>query len=201
MKAAARIREELENIPEGVPFASSSFLHAGSRASVDQALSRLVHEGLLSRVARGVFTRPQRNRFVGDVPPEPFRVAEAVAQASGTVVEWHGAEAARRLGLTTQVPTAPVFLTSGSSRKLRMGNLILELRRAAHRKLHFAGRPAGQALSALWYLGRRGVTPRVIRHLKRVLPPGEFDALAGCPQIMPAWMAEAFAEAKEAHHG
>jgi hypothetical protein len=148
------------------------------------------------RVARGVFTRPNRNRFVGEVPPDPYRVAEAVARASGTVVELHGAEAARRLGLTTQVPATPVFLTNGSSRKLRMGNLVLELRRTAPRKLHFAGRPAGQALSALWHLGRRGVTAEVIRILKRNLPPKEYEALLEAPQIMPAWMAEVFRKAE-----
>ncbi|MCY4601636.1 MAG: hypothetical protein OXF27_17155 [Acidobacteria bacterium] len=34
----------------------------------------------------------------------------------------HGAEAARRFKLSTQVPTAPVFLTSASSRTIRIAN-------------------------------------------------------------------------------
>ena len=197
MNTMAHIREEMARIPEGEPVASLTFLQAGSRAAVDQALSRLVREGVLSRVARGVYVRPKRNRFVGEVSPEPLRIAEAVAKASGTIVEIHGAEAARRFGLTTQVPATPVFLTNGSSRKMHVGNLVVELRRTAPRKLYFAGRPAGQALSALWYLGRGGVTSKVIKTLRGILPPEEFEALRGATQVMPSWMAEAFANAEK----
>ena len=201
MKTMGLIKEKIANCPEGVPITSSSFLGFGSRASVDQALSRLVREGALSRVARGVFTRPKRSRYVGEVPPDPFYIAKALADASGAEIEWHGAEAARRLGITTQMPAAPVFLTTGSSRKLRMGKLVLELRHVAPRKLHFAGRPAGQALSALWYLGNLGVTPEVIRTIKRELPPEEYQALAGAHQIMPGWMSKVFREAEEVDLG
>lgn len=201
MKTMTRIREEIANIPEGEPVASSIFLRAGTRAAVDQALSRLVRDGSLTRVARGLYARRKQNRFVGDVPPEPFRIAEAVAKASGTVIEWHGAEAARLFGLTTQVPAAPIFLTNGSSRKVRAGKLVVELRRTAPRKLYFAGRPAGQALCALWYLGRDGVTPKVIKTLRRLLPPKEYEALSGATQVMPSWMAEAFVKASGGRRG
>lgn len=201
MKTVARIREQLSSVPEGEPVLSSAFLQYGTRAAVDQALSRLTRDGLLSRVARGVYVRPKVNRFVGEVPPEPMRVAQAVAKAAGTLVEWHGAEAARRLGLTTQMPAKPVFLTTGSPRTLRLGGLQVELRRAAPRKLYFAGRPAGQALTALWYLGRSGVTPRVMKMLRRALPPEEYEALNGTRQIMPSWMAAAFARAEGRGHG
>jgi hypothetical protein len=200
METMARIRENLAAIPEGEPVVSSAFLRYGSRAAVDQALSRLTREGLLSRVARGVYVRPKSNEFVGEVPPEPFRVAQAIAKAAGTIVEWHGAEAARRLGLTTQMPTKPVFLTTGTPRRLRLGSIQIELRRAAPRKLYFAGRPAGEALSALWYLGRKGVTPKTINTLRRILPPEEYKALSGARQIMPSWMADAFVGAEGLRH-
>ncbi len=196
MSTMSAIREELAKIPTGKPMTSSTFLHTGTRAAVDQALSRLVREGAVARVARGIYARPTRSRFVGNVPPDPSRIAEAVAKASGAVVGVHGAEAARRLGLTTQVPAHPVFLTNGTSRKVKVGTLVVEFRRTAPRKLHFAGRPAGDALSALWYLGRKGVTTEVIGALRRALPPQEYEVLRGAVEVMPAWMANTFAKAE-----
>ena len=40
-----------------------------------------------------------------------------------------------------------------------------------------AGRPAGQALSALWYLGRRHVTPATFERIAAKLPQIQFEAL------------------------
>lgn len=40
----------------------------------------------------------------------------------------HGAAEANALGLTTQVPTREVFLTSGPTRKLQLGKRQIELK-------------------------------------------------------------------------
>jgi len=41
--------------------------------------------------------------------PEPSKVAQAIARAHGETVQVQGAEAARLLGLTTQMPLQAVF--------------------------------------------------------------------------------------------
>jgi hypothetical protein len=42
--------------PEGVPVTAKGLLHLGSRAAVDQALSRLTKRGALLRAGRGALT-------------------------------------------------------------------------------------------------------------------------------------------------
>ena len=54
--------------PEGTLLCPSALLHLGSRAAVDQALSRLVRKGKLMRVCQGVYVRPIQTRF-GLRPP------------------------------------------------------------------------------------------------------------------------------------
>ena len=65
------------------------------------------------------------------------------------------------------------------------------MRHVAPRKLALAGRPAGQALSALWYLGRSQVTPHTFKQIAKKLPADEFEALSKAKASMPAWMVEA----------
>ena len=125
--------------------------------------------------------------------PAPEQVARTVAEAEGATIEVHGAEAARRLGLSTQMPAQAVFQTTGSPRQIRLGQLVVRLQHVAPRKLALAGRPAGQALSALWYLGRSQVTPHTFKQIAKKLPAGEFAALSGAKASMPAWMVEALA--------
>jgi hypothetical protein len=48
----------------------------------------------------------------------------------GEIVVGNGAAAANALGLTTQVPVREVFLTSGRSRKLKLGAQTVELQHA-----------------------------------------------------------------------
>ena len=121
---AELIRRRVEQQPVGEPFTPNAFLDCGKRATVDQTLSRLVKAGKIDRIARGIFVRPEMNRFVGKVSPDPMAVAKSISP----VVQLHGAEAAWRLGLTTQVPTQAVYETSGPSKRIRIGGLELRLR-------------------------------------------------------------------------
>jgi hypothetical protein len=185
------IRQRIEAMPVGEPFTPAKFRECGTRASVDQTLCRLVKTGVIERVARGVFVRPEVSRFVGKVMPAPLKVAETVAQTTGAVVQVHGAEAALRLGLTTQVPTQSIFVTSGPSRHIRLGKMEIRLKHACQRKLALAGRPAGLALAAMWYLGKTQVTPALVERIRHKLGPSEFAALKSATRSMPAWMSDA----------
>lgn len=188
---AALILRHIEEVPAGEPFTSAALSGHGTRGAIDQALSRLVKTGTLERVARGVFVRPELSRYVGKVMPEPLKFAESIARSTGAVVQVHGAEAARRLELTTQIPARLVFDTSGPSKRLHLGKLEIRLQHVAPRKLALVGRPAGLALAALWYLGKHQVTPQLIEKIRRKLPPVEFEALKSATDAMPAWMISA----------
>src|SRR6266550_8999467 len=189
MTTVATIRKRINEIGVGEPFISIQFNALGTRATVDQTLSRLVKQGEIVRISRGVFVRPKRSRYVGEVMPEPSKVAQAIARAHGETVQVHGAEAARLLGLTTQMPLQAVFYTSGPNRKLKLGNLLLTLKHVAQRKLALAGRPSGLALSALWYLGKERVTTSTIKTIREKLTPEAFEEFRAETPAMPAWMA------------
>src|SRR6266704_1653921 len=187
MTTVETIRNHIREIGVGEPFTSTQFTAFGTRASVDQALSRLVKQGEIARVTRGVFVRPKRSRYVGQVMPQPSKVAQAIAHAHGETLQVHGAEAARLLGLTTQMPLQSVFYTSGPNRELKLGKLQLILKHVAPRKLALSGRPSGLALSALWYLGKEQVSPRTIKTIREKLTPEAFEAFRA---EIPAWMAD-----------
>ena len=188
MTTVEAIRNRINEIGVGEPFTSTQFNALGTRASVDQTLSRLVKKGEIKRLSRGVFVRPRKSRYVGEVMPEPATVAQAIASARGETVQVHGAEAARLLGLTTQMPIQAVFYTSGPSRELKLGNLPLILKHVARRKLALSGRPAGLALSALWYLGKEQVNPTTIKTIREKLTPEAFAEFKAETPSMPAWM-------------
>jgi hypothetical protein len=197
-KTARLIRERIAAMPIGEPFTPTAFLDCGTRASVDQTLSRLIKAEAIERVTRGVFVRPEISRFVGKVSPSPIQVAETVAKITGAVIQVHGAEAARRLELTTQVPTQSVFVTSGPSKRIRVGKMEIRLQHVCQRKLALAGRPAGLALAAMWYLGKTGLTPSLIEKIRHKLGLSEYEVLKSATNAMPAWMSDAIFRSERA---
>ena len=193
MSTSKAIRTSMRRMPKGKPFTSSRFLKHGPRTAVDRALARLVESGEIERLSRGVFVRPRTNRLIGKVMPSISESVMAIAKKNGEIVQVHGAEAARRFKLSTQVPTLPVYYTSGSSRTIQVRNVEVRLIHTSNRRrLQFAGKKTGVALSALWYLGKGNVNSETISMIKSGLTTKEFETLSAAN--VPAWMTAAFNE-------
>src|SRR5262245_5540460 len=101
MNTTRKIQQYVQKTSRGRPFTTASLMSFGARTAVDQALSRLAVAGKVVRLTRGVYVCPEKNRFVGQVLPEPFKVAEAIAKKTNEQIQVSGAEAARQLGLST----------------------------------------------------------------------------------------------------
>lgn len=194
---AHKILAHAAGLPEGTPLTAKALLHLGNRAAVDQALSRLVQRGKLLRAGRGVYVRPVKSRF-GTHAPAASTVIKAMAEQKGETVVSHGAAAANALGLTTQVPVREVYLTSGRSRRLKFGAQVVELRHAPNWQLVLAGRPAGEALRALVWIGPKG-SKEALRVLQRKLPAAALREMAAVRGRLPTWMAQEISAL--VHHG
>jgi Family of unknown function (DUF6088) len=185
------------SLPEGGVLSPKEFLHLGSRVAVDQAFSRHNKAGKLLRVARGTYVAPVSSRF-GSRAPAPGEVVKAMAAQSGETIAPHGVSAANALGLTRQVPTREVYLTSGRTRKLKLGRSELLVKHAPRWMLALGDRPAGAAVRALAWMGPAHAN-RSLAALHRSLPEAEWRMLTSARAILPSWMAQAIGQ--EAAHG
>lgn len=179
-------------LPEGGLLSPKEFLHLASRAAVDQALARLAREGKLLRVGRGAYALPVSSRF-GTRPPSTESIVTAIESTGGETIVASGATEANALGLTTQVPTREVLLTSGPTRKLRLGNRTVELKHGRRWQLALGKRPAGKAIRALSWLGQERALA-ALEILSARLPEAEWDALRSARATLPSWMARAISE-------
>jgi Family of unknown function (DUF6088) len=174
-------------LPEGTLLTAKSLLHLGNRAAIDQALSRLTHQGKLMRSGRGVYVRPIESRF-GARAPSPEKVVAETARLRGETVAPHGAAAANRLGLTTQIPMRTIYLTSGRSRRLNVGAQSIELQHVPRWQLTNAGRPSGEVVRALAWAGRPQAHEFLAR-IKRELPEEVRKELIASRGALPEWLA------------
>ena len=132
--------------------------------------------------------KPVETRF-GRCAPSIDKAIKALATLWGETMVPSGGAAAHALGLTTQVPMRSVYLTSGPDRRLRFGNLEVELRHAPRWQLTCPHRKAGDVIRALAWIG----PDQIEDGLQAVLPSlsrEDIDELAAARATMPDWMAE-----------
>lgn len=172
----------------GTVFTPSDVIDCGSRAAVDQALSRLAKRGVIRRIGHGLYDYPRVSERLGVRSPNPDAVAKALAAETGSRVQPAGARAANAIGLSDQVAARAVYLTDGPTRKVRIGRQVVELRPASPRNLVGAGTTAGLVIQALRYLGRERVDDRVVQHLRRTLSVEDKRLLAREAHKAPTWM-------------
>jgi len=195
MTTANAIRQAIDALPEGKAFPAKDLLQLGTRAAVDQVLYRMAKHSEILRVARGIYVRPKWNKHVNaPVMPEPYEVAELVAKTRGTKIGPTGAEAAHALGLSTQMPTQPVYVTTGRTGEIKVGKNTIRFRHVAPPQMQYAGTAVGTAIAALRYLGKDHVTSKVIASLQQTLTKEDFQTLRTATTALPAWAMDKFFE-------
>ena len=185
---AYKIKRRIIGKGRGAVFTPGDFLNLGSRAAVDQALSRLADQGVIRRLTRGVYDYPKQSPRLGALSPDTDAVARAIARKDSHVVQVSPARAANMLGLTTQVPAKAVYLTNGPSRTKQIGRQSIVMRNAAAKNLVGAGRPTGTVFQALRYLGKNGVDDDAIARIARALDADARAAVVRDALKAPGWM-------------
>lgn len=155
----------------GYVFSGEEFLSLGSPVAVRQALSRLARAGTIRRIGTGLYHYPMINgKLGGELPPSTDMVAKAIARRTGSRIVATGAQAANLLGLSTQVPAKPIYLTSGSSRNVSLGTYSISFRHASPRRMAAKNEISALVFESLRYLGRENITGQLLERLKRALP-------------------------------
>lgn len=165
------------------------FLDLGSRAAVDQALSRLARSGDLRRVGRGLYDLPRISGVLKrPAPVDMDKAVAALARRDGVRIMPDGMAAANRLGLTNAVPAGTRYVTDGPTRDLRIGNRTVHLRHAGPRVMAWAGKSSAPVVQALRWLGPRAAAdPGVTRMLRRTLPDAVKRDIVRNSASLPGW--------------
>jgi len=184
----ARVRRK----GDGAVVTPKDFLDLAGRDAVDQALTRLVRQGTLQRIGRGLYHLLRTNDRLGiTVPPNPDMVAQAIGRQTGSRVVSSPAAIANRLGLSTQVPAKPVYLTDGRSRSVRVGRQTFRLRHVAAKRLPDNDDVSSLAIQAIVAAGRSSLDDKAIGILRRRLNPAQRQDLLREARYADSWVADA----------
>ena len=185
----SEITKRIENMHEGQILFISDFSDLnGNEKVVSRALSAEEKKGNIVRLAKGMYLRPKSTRF-GIVYPSVDEMVKAIAHRDKSKVQPCGMTALNMLGLSTQVPTKYTYLTSGSSRKLKLGDRLIELKRSVPKNFVFKTTLGALLMQALKSLGKKNISKQEIVQIRKLIDNEKrmehfkLDIL-----LMPIWM-------------
>ncbi|MBK7227214.1 MAG: hypothetical protein IPH96_18055 [Saprospiraceae bacterium] len=148
---------------KGVLIFSEDFSDIGNSKSISKNLEILVNEGILLRVARGIYYLPKIDKQMGALLPDIEQVAKAIAEREKARIVSSGLSAIQKLGLSTQVLLKAVYYTDGSPRKLKIGKTSLIFKRTTTRNLALKGPISSLVVRALKEMGQTKVIGRTYK--------------------------------------
>lgn len=100
------------------------YADCGTPSAVKSTFYRMYTDGMLVRLAHGIYYYPKEDKEygLGIIYPSVEDIAQAIAKRDKVNIVPMGAYALNRLGLSTQMPMNVVFLTNGAPRRIKIGN-------------------------------------------------------------------------------
>ena len=155
---------------------------------VTKLLAIFEKEGLITRIAKGVYVKARKTRF-GILYPSAYELVKEISKRDKAKVIPTGATAANRLGFSTQVPMNTIFLTTGSGRKLKLGNRTVTLKHGAPRNFAFRGKLMQELVQALRSMGENNLTKEDEGQIAKLLAETpEKDTIGHDLLLAPVWM-------------
>ena len=186
----------------GWVFTQKDFMDfGGTRAAVDKVLSRLAKQGKIRRLDRGVYDYPKQHAFLGVLSPDTDSLARVITAKSGNSVFTSGAMAANLLGLSTQVPAKPIYLTDGPSRIKKVAGRIIAFKHARVPLFKNLSTKANYVLQALSYLGKDAIDDAIIICCAGKLDNQDIRFLINISAKIPGWIADIVKKIKRIKDG
>lgn len=180
----------------GWVFTPKDFLDVGSRAAVDQVLSRLVKQGMVRRIHRGIYYYPKYSKLLGPLSAAADNIA--IAMAAGDIIYPSGAVAANLLGLSTQVPMKSIYISNFTVRSHCVDGYTIKIKRARVPLLHNVNHKTNFMVQALSYLGKRNIDDLIIQRCACVLSDKDIPHINRAMSHVPGWMVDTLHKIQQA---
>lgn len=179
---------KLRKAGRGSLFFTEDFVSFGNAKAVSKALERLVKNGEINRVARGIYTRKKVDLLIGPLNPTTEAIAEAIRRRDKARIIPTGPAALNALGLSTQVPINVVYMTDGVARKIDLGRRKILFKKTTPKNLAAIGKISSLVIQALKEIGKDKATEKEIEIILKHLGKEEPYRLEHDIKLAPEWI-------------
>ena len=175
----------------GAVFVAADFADLTDKAIANVVLTRLESEGIIRRVLRGVYDKPEYNEFLKEyVAPIPDNVAHALARNYGWTIVPCGDTALNLLGLSTQVPATWVYVSDGTYKEYTYDNTTIQFKRTTNKEVSKLSYKTALTIQALKALGKDKIDDAVLDGLRKLLTDNDKQTMMSEAKTATSWIYE-----------
>ncbi|WP_417624188.1 DUF6088 family protein [Paremcibacter congregatus] len=195
MNSSATIQKVLKRIRgkgKGWVFTPKDLLDFDNRSNIDTILQKVMDDGLIQRLDRGIYYYPKAHPKLGVLSPDPLQIAQAIARQKGDVAFPDGAKALNMLGLSTQVPAKNIYYTNFTKRDVTVGAQKISLLPSQIKTRRLTPGLDYLILQALRYLGEGNITEDIVQACARMVSDKDKKRLQKqIPTLKGTWLVDA----------
>lgn len=181
-----------KEVEKGEVFFISDFVELGNYEAIRKALQRLVKDGKIGRIAKGIYFLPKVHERLGVIYPHAEQIAKAIAKRDKARIIATGSAALNMLGLSTQIPMKVVFLTDGSARNIKVGNQTIQFKKTNPKNLSIEHQLSNLIIQALKEIGEKKISTGQINKIHNIIEDsGERELVYENLKNAPVWVQKA----------
>lgn len=201
--AKNRLFQKIKSKGKGWVFSAVDFLPELKHWEIRQSFVALENEEIIVRVIPGLYYYPEYSELLKKkVAPDIGQVAKALARKYDWKIFPEGNTALNYLGLSTQVPAKYIYISSGSPRKYKIGNTILEFLHRVPKESTISNENANLVVQAIKSMGKVHATENnFIDALSKRFSYEEWMKIEKASTKVAYWILDIITKAKEAANG
>lgn len=175
-----------ENQPNSI-FFISDYADLGSAETIRKILHEATITGVLEKAGHGIYIKPKVSRF-GKVPVPLEKIAREIADRDKCEILPTGSTAANLIGLSTQVPMNLSYITTGSTRTIKIGDRKISFRHASPRNFAAKGRVIPLLIQGIREIGEANISGAEYEAISQFIDKQKDPYLPEDLSLAPAWI-------------
>ena len=180
----------MKSIHESQPhsiFFISDYVDLGAAETIRKILHEATITGILEKAGHGIYIKPKVSRF-GPVPVPLEKIAKEIADRDKSEILPTGSTAANIIGLSTQVPMNLSYITTGSTRTIKIGDRKISFRHASPKNFAAKGRAMPLLIQGIREIGEDNMSGSEYEALRQYIDKEQDQYLHEDLQLAPAWI-------------
>ena len=183
---AAVMKSIAESQPHSV-FFISDYANLGAAETIRKILHEATITGILEKAGHGIYIKPKVSRF-GKVPIPLEKIAREIADRDKCKILPTGHTAANIIGLSTQVPMNLSYITTGSTRTIKIGERKISFRHASPKNFAAKGRAMPLLIQGIREIGEENISGSEYKAIRRFIDKQQDPYLHEDLLLAPAWI-------------
>ena len=179
-------------------FTINDIIDLGSYDNLRKVLERMTKSGIFRRLIRGVYEIPKYNKTFNMIaPPSIDDIAKALARNFNWDIYPSGNYALNILGISTQIPSKYIYISSGPNRKYEYEGNIIFFKHATLKETSSFSYITNIVIQAFKELGKDNITNDIIKLIRQKFSSDEINLICEEAKKTTIWIYQNILRLKE----